>query len=225
MRKAGTIFWDDSILLLLLNLFTFLSILPALVFYSLVQETVSIVTSLITTILFFPAAFFLFALFSAVHHLSQGTVVKPTHYFHHMRVMGKHAFIWGAINLLLFLLFSWNLRFYAQFEEAWAAILQLLFLSLAFIWFVLQLLMLPIYPRLKEPGFKLALRNALGIMGRYPFPLLNIIILTGLLLTITFLLQFAALFFTFALLASLLEGLVSEIIKIEIEPEPDTDEI
>ncbi|MFO7679264.1 MAG: hypothetical protein R6X34_04375 [Chloroflexota bacterium] len=221
MKKAGTIFWDDSILLIVFNLFTFLSILPALLVNSLVQETISIVTSLITTLLFFPIAFFLFALFSAVHNLSQGNVVKVSDYFHYMRQMGKQAFVWGALNLLSFLLFGWNLRFYAQFDEAWGAMMQLLFLSLAFIWFVLQLLMLPIYPRLQKPGFKLALRNAAGMMGRYPFPLISIIILIAFLLTLTFLFQFAAIFFTFALITVLLEGLVSEILKIEIKPDAE----
>ena len=65
------------------------------------------------------------------------------------------------------------------------------------------------------------LANAAGMMGRYPFPLISIIILIAFLLTLTFLFQFAAIFFTFALITVLLEGLVSEILKIEIKPDAD----
>ena len=132
--------------------------------------------------------------------------------------MWKQALIFGSANILAVLLVGWNLRFYAQFEAAWAGVLQLLFLSISLVWATLQLVMLPLYPRLEEPKFRTALRNSIAITGRYLIPALVLVICTAALLLVTYKLQALGALFTFVLIAALAEGIVGEVVIADTEP-------
>lgn len=134
IRKGVSIFWEDSITLLLFNLFCFLSILPALLFFTVTGSNVSVITSIANTLLFLPIVFFLFALFAALYDGGQDGEVSFKSFFRHLRNTWRQALIFGTINLLFALLVGWDLRFYAQFETAWAGLFQLLFLSISIVW-------------------------------------------------------------------------------------------
>jgi uncharacterized membrane protein YesL len=215
VKKGLAIFWEDSILLMFFNILCFLSMLPALLFYNMTIGAASVVTAVLTTFLFLPLTFFLFALYHVLFDLRRGIHVSMKSYFRYLRSTWKPALIFGGINLLGFLLIGWNLRFYAQFEAAWAGLFQLTFLSISLVWIVLQMIMLPLYPRLEEPAFKNALKNAAAVVGHYLLSAAVLVLLTAVLLTLTFFFQVLGVFFTIVLIASLAEGIVGEVIVVE----------
>lgn len=212
IRKGFSIFWDDSILLLLLNFFCFLAVLPALLFFTVTESSVSVVTSIINILLFLPLVFFMFALYAVLYDGRQGIVISFKTYFRHLRKMWKQALVYGVINILFVILVSWNLRFYAQFEAAWAGIMQMLFLSISLVWATLQLVMLPLYPRLEKPTYRMALRNSVTITGRHLFSVLVLVVITAALLVLTYNFQAIGALFTFVLIGSLAEGIIGEIV-------------
>ncbi len=212
IKKGLQIFWDDSITLIVLNFIVFLSLLPALLFFSVTAANGSVVTSIVNTVLILPFAFFIFALYRLLYDCRQGIVIGFRAYFRYLRSMAKQALIFGAINLFVILMVGWNLRFYAQFEAAWAGIFQLTFLSITIIWSILQFVMLPLYPRLEEPSFKLALKNAAVIMGRYLVPVLALVLWTALFIGLTLYVQIFGVLVSFVFIATLGEGIVGEIV-------------
>jgi hypothetical protein len=46
--------------------------------------------------------------------------------------------------------------------------MQILLIAFTIFWLLLQLVALPMYPRLEKPGLRLALRNGIVAMGQYP---------------------------------------------------------
>ncbi len=218
IKKSISIFWDDSILLLLLNFVCFLTVLPALLFYTITGSNVSVVTAVLNSLLFLPLVFFLFALSAVLYDGRQDMVISFRTTFRHLRKRWKQALIFGVFNLFFALLVGWNLTFYGQFEAAWAGVFQWLFISISLVWVTLQLVMLPLYPRLEEPNFRTALRNAVAITGRYPVPVLVLVVCTAALLLLTYRLQALGALFTFVLICALAEGIVGEIVNADIEP-------
>jgi hypothetical protein len=96
--------------------------------------------------------------------------------------------------------------------------LQLLFLSISLVWATLQLVMLPLYPRLEEPKFITALRNSIAITGRYLIPAFVLVICTAALLLLTYKLQALGAIFTFVLIGTLAEGIIGEVVIADMEP-------
>jgi hypothetical protein len=62
-------------------------------------------------------------------------------------------------------------------------------LGIAIFWFALQLIMLPLYPRLEEPGFKIALRNAAVLLARNPLPFLTMLLIVWVMVALTLMIQ------------------------------------
>lgn len=217
IRKGFTIFWGDSILLLLFNFLCFLSALPALLFYSVTGATVTVVTSTVNVLLFLPLAFSLFALYALLFDCRLHIGIRFKKFFIYIGRTWKQALVFGTINIIVILLTGWNLRFYGQFSEAWAGFLQLLFLSISLVWATIQLVMLPLYPRTAEPNYRTVLRNAIAITGHYLLPVIVLVILTAGLLLLTYRLQALGALFTFVLIGALAEGVVGEAISDDLE--------
>lgn len=220
-KKGFSIFWDDSILLIVLNFICFLSLLPALLFYTVTNAVPSIVTLILNTVLFLPSAFFIFALYHVLFDCRRGIVVNYRVYFGYVRSTWKQALIFGVANVVAALMVGWNLRFYAQFHETWAGIMQAVFISVAMIWMILQISMLPLYPRLTQPSFKLALRNAGAIFAGYMLPVLVLAVWTVLFIVLTMLFQALGMLFSFVFIGALSEGIIGEIV---IDLKGDSDE-
>ena len=220
-KKGISIFWDDSISLIVFNFICFLSLLPALLFFSVTNGTVSVLTSIINTVLFLPSVFFIFPLYHVLFDGRQGIVVSFRSFFGYLRSTWKQAFVFGVANVFVALMVGWNLRFYAQFNEAWAGIMQAIFVSLSLIWMILQISMLPLYPRLNEPSFKLALRNAGALFAGYLLPVLVMAGWTILFIVLTIMFQALGMLFSFVFIAALSEGIVGEIV---IDLKGDSDE-
>jgi len=211
-KKAFSIFWDDSISLIVFNFICFLSLLPALLFFSVTNATASVVTSIINTVLFLPSVFFIFALYHVLFDCRRSIVISFRSFFGYIGSTWKQALIFGVINVFMALMVGWNLRFYAQFHEAWAGIVQAIFVSVTMIWVILQITMLPLYPRLTDPSFKLALRNAGALFAGYILPVLVMAVWTVLFIFLTIMFQALGMLFSFIFIAALSEGVVGEIV-------------
>ena len=132
--------------------------------------------------LIIPYPFVTFGLFYTARDIGLGKGIKFKTVFVYGKDYWKPAYIWGGLNLLMLVVLWMNIRFYSGLEAQWAGFVQLIFVALIIFWLILQLISLAIYPRLVEPGFKLALRNAAVIMARYPLAVLvyvGLIILIG----------------------------------------------
>ena len=211
-KKGFSIFWDDSILLIVMNFICFLSLLPALLFFTVTNTAPSILVSLFNTVLFLPAAFFIFALYHVLFDARRGIVISFRSFFGYVRSTWKQALLFGVVNIVVVLLVGWNLRFYEQFDAAWAGIVQAVFVSITMVWVILQIVMLPLYPRLNKPSFKLAMKNSGALFGGYLFPVLLLTVWTILFVVLTVIFQALGMLFSLIFIAALGEGIVGEIV-------------
>jgi hypothetical protein len=205
LKQAGSDIWGELLHIMLFNVVTFLG-----------------------TILVIPWPFVTFGLFEMVYDIGQGKGIKFTAFFSRAVQVWKQAYIWGLINLGVIIVILININFYGSISASWAAIAQVLMASFAIFWFALQLIVLPLYPRLEEPGFKIALRNAVVLMGRYPLPTLTMLIIVAAMIIVTFLLfQRCSLFFFlgfFSVTAVLSNCMVGAMVRKELgEDVDDTD--
>ncbi len=177
------------------------------------------------TLLLIPLPFCTFALFYILPEVSQGKGIKLGQFFAYGRQTWKQAYIWGGINLgAIFLLWA-NLVFYGNIQWQWAAVMQWFFLVVTLLWVMAQLVALPMYPRLEEPSFKLALRNAGVIMGRYPGYILVLALLVIVLLVVSLLLLPLFGLITFAAIAAFANRMVGTLVEWELERvQPAADE-
>ena len=114
-----------------------------------------------------------------------------------------------------------NINFYGNIRAQWAEIAQILIIGFTIFWGILQLVALPIYPRLEEPGFKLAMRNAAVVMGRYPLAILSLIVVVVVIGVISYFLQIVILLGAFSIIAIVANRMVGAIIKRELKRETE----
>ncbi len=131
--------------------------------------------------------------------------------------MWRPAYIWGGMNLAIFVVLWLNLNFYAGLDAPWARVVQLFFIALAIFWAVLQLVVLGIYPRLVEPSFKLALRNSAVIMARHPVMILLLLVVIALFGVASMIFQVIVFLLPFSVTAIVANNIVEAIVKQEIE--------
>jgi uncharacterized membrane protein YesL len=122
----------------------------------------------IGTLLVIPWPFVTFALYEMAYDVGEGKGLKYDKIFSRTARGWKQAYLWGGINLIVVIIIWFNFIFYANFQAWWSSIAQLPVVGFTIFWVVTQLIVLPIYPRLEEPGFKLALRNAIVLTARHP---------------------------------------------------------
>jgi hypothetical protein len=86
-------------------------------------------------------------------------------------------------------------------------------------WLILQLIALPLYPRLEEPSLKLALRNALVIAGHQPLLIFVLVAVLGILGFIAYIFLASLFLFSLAVLAVIATRLVGEAVELELARE------
>ena len=170
IKKSTTDLWDEMLYMLLFN-----------------------VIWLIGTVLIIPWPFVTFGLFHIAAEVSEANGIRLSKFINYGRQMAKPAYIWGVLNLIGIALLWFNVTFYSGYTTQWAAILQLFFLSILAFWLLTMHLAVGMYPRLIEPSFGLALRNAAILVGRNQLVVLVIMLFIGLILFVSVL--FPALLF------------------------------
>lgn len=157
LRKSAADFWDELFYLMVLNLIWSLG-----------------------SLFIIPLPFLTFGLWYTAHDVCQGKGIGLGTFFGHLRQTWKQALIWGAINIGISLVLLLNLNFYANLETQWATAAQITLIAVALLWSIVQLVALTLYPRLEEPGFRLATRNAGTLVAKYPLPVLALVAIFGL---------------------------------------------
>jgi hypothetical protein len=184
---------------------------------------------LVGTFLIIPWPFVTFALFAIAYDIGQSKGISLGKFFSYGRQTWKQAYIWGGINLGVLIVALVNINFYGDIMASWAAVLQMFIFGATIFWFIVQLVALPIYPRLEEPRFKLAVRNAAVLFGRYPLVVLMIVGLAVVLVVAPLLfgiLQILLVVATFSMIAILMNRVVEAMVRRELKREEgDEDEM
>jgi uncharacterized membrane protein YesL len=170
---------------------------------------------LVGTALILPWPLVTFGLYFTVYDIGEGKGIKLSTFFKHARQTWKQAYLWGGINLGLLIIWWVNLDFYSRLGTEWAALAQMFTVALAIFWIVLQLAALAFYPRLVNPGFKVAEQNALIAIGRYPHFTLILLVIIALVIAATLFFQILLLFGSFALIAVAANRLVDAVVRKE----------
>jgi hypothetical protein len=223
IKQAALDLRDETLLLMAFNIIWVIGIAPFVLFmYVSLGMEFYLIFWLIGIVLLTPLPFVTFAMFAIVFDIGQGKGIKLGTFFVYGWQALKLAYTWGGINLVIFTLLIINYQFYGGIEAAWGGAVQILFLAILLVWAMLQLVALAIYPRLEEPGFKLAVRNAVVVVARYPlliFTLLGLIVIIG---VISIFLQIIILLFTFSMIALLTNRMVEAAVKKELQRSLDS---
>jgi hypothetical protein len=156
LKQAGGDFWDELLLLIIFNAIWLLG-----------------------SLLLLPWPYLTFGLFYTAYQVGQGKAIKFRTFFVGPAPIWKQAYLWGGLNAFLLFVVWFNIRFYGSFNTQWSTVLQILLGAFAIFWVMLQLVALPMYPRLNEPGLKLALRNGVVAMGQFPLATLVLLLIVA----------------------------------------------
>lgn len=171
---------------------------------------------IIGTVLVIPFPLVTFGLFFTAYDITEGKSIKIRTFFDHARRMMSEAYIWGGVNLVIFGVLLLNIAFYANIEAQWAVTLRLVMLSITFFWTLFQLIALALYPRLEEPGLKIAYRNTMALIGRYPVPVLVIVLFILFLGLIASFLPATLFLLSFSFIAVFASRLVKSMVEEEL---------
>ena len=194
IRQAMVDFWDEILLLVVFNVFWVIGVM-----------------------LIIPGPFVTFALFAIIYDVGQGKGISFGKFFSCGWQALKPAYVWGGINLVAIVMLVVNINFYASIDASWAPFLQIVFIGVALFWVMLQWISLPMYPRLEQPGFRLALRNAAVVIARYPLFVLALAIWIVLIGIISYFLQILFILAGVSLVALLTNRLVEAAVRKELQ--------
>jgi len=175
---------------------------------------------LLGSLLIIPLPFVTFGLFFIVHDIGQGKGIKFSAFFGYARQNWKDAYIWGAINAGILLVLGINLTFYGDIAGTgaqWAFLVRILIVGALILWGVLQLIVLPLYPRLEEPGFRIALRNAAVLLGRHPGPVFMLLVIAVAILVLSVIFPAISFLGSMALIAIVTNRLVEALVEQELK--------
>lgn len=200
IKQSAIDLWDEMLYLIIFNIICLIGIL-----------------------LIIPGPFVTFGLYGLAYDVGQGRGIKFSTFFVHARRLWKQAYLWGGINLVVLLMLGLNLNFYSGIEAEWARIAQVVVFSVTFFWIMLQLVMLPLYPRLIEPGFKLALRNAAVVIGRYPLMVFALAVMVALVWGLTLIFPPVVFLGALAITAVVCNRVVGALVDKELEREAENE--
>jgi uncharacterized membrane protein YesL len=180
-------------------------------FYLIIFNFISVVGALLVL----PLPWVIFGLYFTVYDIGESKGIKLGTFFHHARRIWKQALLWGGINLGIWVIWWVNVDFYGRIGTQWATIAQMFTIALAIFWGILQLVALAFYPRLINPGFKLAQRNALISIGRYPHFVFVLLVLIVLILVVTYFVPVLLFLGAFAMIVVVANRVVDAMVKKE----------
>ena len=211
---------DEVIYLFLFNVFTVFVTLPGWYLVNLGLRGNYLLPFLLGFLLCLPLALCLFGLAYTTFDISNQVAIRLSTLFKYIRQTWKPALVWGAINIVVIAMAIFNFRFYMTFDAQWASFLQMFFLGLLFIWLVLQLITLPLYPRLNTTKYWEILPRAGALLGKYPGKMLVLVFFVTVFVMLAAWFPFVVLFFLFSLIAVFANRFVDVPFKRELEKRP-----
>jgi uncharacterized membrane protein YesL len=170
---------------------------------------------LVSLLLIIPWPLATFGLVFTAYDIGEAKGIGFGTFWKHAHQTWRQAYLWGGINLVVWVIVWVNWRFYSQVEAAWAGSAQMFVIAVSLLWIILQLIALPFYPRLEQPGLKLALRNAGVILGRYPLAGIFLMIVVLLILAIASFLPVIYILGAFSMIAVVANRVVAAVLAKE----------
>lgn len=223
IKDTGVYFWEELFYLVIYNLLTVLTIAPGV--YMLWTSpnidpppppTIYIPMAILLMSL---APYMLFSLFSIVYEISEGKAIKFSTFFKGGRQMLKQAYIWWLINVGVLIVLIGNIAFYNSLDATWSVYAGMLFVGILVAWLLTQAFALTLYPRLIEPGFKLATKNAMVIIAKYPATILVVGLISLVLSVAGIIIIPVGWFAAVALIATLLNMTTRKALKDTLAPD------
>lgn len=158
-------FWDEFVLLIMLNLFwTFTVALPLAPIFLLPNASLIVILGL-TLLLFIPLPIVSAGICFVANQITRGRAVDLGTFAEGVRRYWFKALGVTAINLVVLALIASNFQFYGSvLEGAWTNFALAVWMILGFFWLVTQIYWFPMLLELQEEKVLLALRNALGLI-------------------------------------------------------------
>jgi len=158
-------------------------------------------------------------LFYTSYQIATGESVDWKTYFEGIRRYWWPGLRWTLINGLVLFSTSFYFVFFAYSNEVWAAGLMGLDLGIMAVWVLVQMLTFPLMLHQEKPSFRMALRNALIFLVRWPTISFTFLLPAILLIVITLIFPPIGVFLSIGLVAFLCCYLVYFRIEIERHPE------
>ncbi len=108
------------------------------------------------------------ALFATANHLAHDRTGSWRVFWEAFRRDFWLSLRWGVLNLAVIAVLASNIVFYAQYEQTWSGLVQGIFVSLGWVWGLLQLFALPLLMEQTDRRVRIALRNSLVLWARNP---------------------------------------------------------
>jgi len=176
IKDTAIYFWEELFYLVIFNLLTVISLAPGvyILWTSPQMEPAPppVVYVPISILLCSALPYTLFSLFWTVYEISEGKAIKFHTFFGGGKQLLKHAYIWWGINLVVLIILVVNISFYSGLQTGWSVYASMFFIGLLVAWLLTQAFALTMYPRLIEPGFKMATKNAMVIVAKQTIPVL-----------------------------------------------------
>ncbi|MEM7031118.1 MAG: hypothetical protein AAF629_16250 [Chloroflexota bacterium] len=228
IKDTGIYFWEELFYLVIYNLITFFAIAPSVIFWFSsassdppLSPLVAVPTSLLLASI---SPYLLFALFWTVYDISEGKAIKFLSFFTIGWGQLKQAYIWWGINFLVLSIIAANITFYGSLDASWRVYPSMLFFGILIAWILTQTLALTLYPRLMEPGFRLASRNALVIIAKHPIPILFTVFLCVVVVVLGVIVRPVGWFASIAFVATMLNMTTRKILKDLLQDEDEEEE-
>lgn len=219
-RKTFSDIWGESFLLILFNVLWVAGSAPGflLIAYGAISRTLIFLFAGIMVL--FPWPFLTFSLFRMAYEVGEGRAIGFRMFFTEGRKNIRQAYIWSAVNLIIMPILLTNITFYSNPASpvggtTIGTVISSLFMSITMFWLIVQLFVLTMYPRLEEPGVRIALRQAVQIIGRWPVPVLFVAILAMSLVIVSIFFPILPLLITFSFIAVLANRATAEILQEE----------
>jgi hypothetical protein len=158
-------FWDEFVLLIMLNLFwTFAVILPLAPLFFLPNVSLILILGLVLLLLL-PLPIVSAGICLVANQITHGRSVDLGTFAQGMRRYWLKALAVAAINLVVLVLIASNLQFYAVIlEGGWTNIALAIWLVVGLYWLVAQIYWFPMLLELEDEKVLIALRNALSLI-------------------------------------------------------------
>ena len=170
-------------------------------------------------LLVLPLPFIAAGLAWVASEISQGKAIGWHTFVEGGRRYWKPAYLWGLVNVVMWIIIAINYNFYTSLDASWAIIPFWLLVSISLIWGAMQLYVLPLLILQEAPSLKLAYRNSLVLMASQPGAILMLLVLIAVLAIATFFLPILAFVVDFAFIALLANRAVLESVKAVKERE------
>jgi uncharacterized membrane protein YesL len=191
-------FWEEFVLLVVLNLLWAVTLVLPIVPLAVLGTTVPI--WLLSLFLLIPLSIVSGALIFITNQISRGVAVTWAHFALGLRSYWSKSLIVGVINFVALILILANIQFYAfALEGAWTNIAVIIWIVVGVYWLLVQLFWFPMILELENERVFLALRNALAMVLISPMFTLTLAVVLVLVVALSIALTVPLLLFTASL--------------------------